>query len=82
MAMDENELKQMSVFFRSLGATESQAATMAAQLLKRAEQIASERGVPRLEAVDYLLKVAIAGREGRVYEGPIPGNGSTKRDEA
>lgn len=79
--MDESpETEKLSALFANLGASESAARTMAEQLLKRAEQLAKERSVSRMEALDYLLKVAIAGREGRVYDGKRPGSGITKRD--
>lgn len=75
------DLEQLTMFFRSLGAEEKTAGVMASQLLKRADQLAVERSVSRLEALDYLLKVTVAGREGEVYDGPIPGKGTTKREK-
>lgn len=77
--MSAREIDQVAAVFINLGATEAQARTMAAQVLKRADQLAQEREIDRLEALQYLLQVAIAGRDGRVYEGPIPGNGTSKR---
>lgn len=78
---DQPDLENLTVFLQSLGADEAAARTMAAQLIKRAGQLAEERSTSRLAALDYLLKVTIAGREGRVYEGQPPGNGATMRDE-
>ncbi|HLS29132.1 MAG TPA: hypothetical protein VK041_10810 [Opitutales bacterium] len=75
------DLEQLATFFRSLGAEEDAASVMASQLLKRADQLAAERSVSRLEAIDYLLKVTVAGREGVVYDGPVPGKGTTKREK-
>jgi hypothetical protein len=49
-----------------LGAPRTQAATMAAQLLKRAEQLAIERGVTREAALKGLLDVVVKGRAGEV----------------
>lgn len=52
-------------FFRRLGADAAQAATMARQLAKRADQVASERGIPREQALDELLRKIADGRSGR-----------------
>jgi len=73
-----NESEQLTELFKSLGANEETAKTMAIQLLKRSEQIAGERSVTKLEALEYLIRVTLAGRDGRVYDGPPPGNGSDK----
>jgi hypothetical protein len=61
------ELEQLSRLCESLGAPPAQAATMATQLLKRAEQLASERGIARETALRGLLEVVVKGRNG---EGP------------
>lgn len=47
-----------------LGADETQARTMARQLLKRSEQIAEERGIKRVEAMEHLLTLLISGSQG------------------
>ena len=60
------ELEQLTQLCERLGATPAQARTMAAQLLKRADQIAGERGVPREAALKGLLDVVIKGRAGEV----------------
>ena len=39
---------------------------MAAQLLKRAEQLASERGISREAALQGLLEVVVKGRAGEL----------------
>lgn len=57
---------QLSRLCERLGATPAQAATMAAQLLKRADQLAVERGVTREEALKGLLEIVIKGRAGEV----------------
>lgn len=49
-----------------LGAQPAQAETMARQLLKRADQLASERGIAREQAMKHLLDVLIHGRQGEV----------------
>ena len=60
------ELEQLTQLCERLGATPAQARTMAAQLLKRADQIAGERGMPREVALKGLLDVVIKGRAGEV----------------
>lgn len=67
------------MLLQSLGAEAPATRVMAAQILKRADQLAAERGASRYEAIDYLVRVTIAGREGRVYDGPLPGNPATVR---
>jgi hypothetical protein len=49
-----------------LGANAEQAHAMAAQLMKRADQLAVERSIPREEAMRYLLEVVTKGRAGGV----------------
>jgi hypothetical protein len=60
------ELEQLTKLCEQLGAPRAQAATMAAQLLKRAEQIAAERGGTRETALKRLLDLMIQGRAGKV----------------
>ena len=59
-----SELEQVTELCRRLGAEPAQAATMAAQLLKRADQLAAERGIGRVAAVRYLLELVVKGRSG------------------
>ncbi len=59
-----SELEQLTELCAKLGAERSAAATMAAQLQKRATQFAHERGVTREEAMRYLLEVLVKGRQG------------------
>ena len=68
------EVEQLTKLCERLGATPTQARTMAAQLLKRAEQIASERGVTREVALKGLLDVVVKGRGGEVPAAfaPVP----------
>jgi len=63
-----NEHEQLTQLCERLGASKAQAATMAAQLLKRAEQIATERGISRVEALKGLVEVVMKGRAGEVPE--------------
>jgi hypothetical protein len=55
---------RVAQIFMNLGAPEAQAKVMAAQLLKRASQIAQERNISEVEAVETLLKQVIAARQG------------------
>jgi hypothetical protein len=76
-----DEVAQLAELCRRLGAPgAAQAETMARQLLKRAEQLAVERGVTREAALQHLLSVLVHGRRGEVPpgfsaptgEGPAP----------
>lgn len=68
-----SELEQLTQLCERLGAPRAQAAAMAAQLLKRAEQIAAERGGTREAALKRLLDLMIQGRAGKVPEEFTPG---------
>jgi hypothetical protein len=61
-----NELDQLTEVCQRLGAPAAQARTMAAQLLKRAGQIAAERGMSREAALSHLLNLLVKGRAGEV----------------
>ena len=60
------ELEQLTQFCARLGAPPGQAATMAAQLLKRADQQARERGVTPAAALQRLLELVAEGHAGKV----------------
>jgi len=60
------ELEQLTALCGRLGAPAAQAATMAAQLLKRAGQLALERGITREVALQGLIEVLVKGRAGEV----------------
>ena len=60
------ELEQLITVCERLGAPRAQAQTMAKQLLKRADQLAAERGTTREAALQGLLEVMIKGRAGEV----------------
>ena len=73
-----SELDELTALCTRLGANQGQAATMAAQLLKRAEQLAAERKIPRTEALAYLLNLVVQGRRGEVppeFQAPPDGKG-------
>ena len=67
--MAESELEQLTRLCRRLGADEAQAGVMAGQLLKRADQLAAERKIPRTQAMQHLLTVLVEGRQGNVPPG-------------
>lgn len=60
------EHDRLTQFCEGLGAPRAQAEAMAAQLLKRADQQAAERGVTREAALQRLLNLVIEGRAGKV----------------
>ncbi|MDO8543788.1 MAG: hypothetical protein Q7S40_25380 [Opitutaceae bacterium] len=67
------ELEQLTALCEQLGAARAQAATMAAQLLKRAGQLAVERGIAREAALSHLLNLLVKGHAGEVpkeFSGP------------
>ena len=59
-----SELEQLTALCRRLGAEPAQAGTMAAQLLKRADQLALDRGIERTAALKYLVELVMKGRSG------------------
>ncbi len=62
-----NELVRLTQLCRRLGApSDAQAETMARQLMKRADQLATERNLTREEAMQHLLSVLAHGRAGEV----------------
>ncbi len=60
------ELEQLTQLCQRLGAAPAQASIMAAQLLKRADQLVAERGLSREAALKGLLEVVVKGRAGEV----------------
>ena len=62
--LDPQELDGITQLFVNLGAQPDQAKVMAAQLLKRAVQIAEERQISKVEATETLLKQVIQARNG------------------
>ena len=72
------ELEKLTQLCERLGAAPAQAGTMARQLLKRADQLAAERGMPREQAMAHLLQVLIQGRQGEVPPGFQPPGPASK----
>ena len=69
------EHEQLMALCRKMGATDAQAEAMARQLAKRADQLATERGISRLEAMTHLLQLVVKGRSGEAppgFEGGRP----------
>ena len=62
--MNEADFAQLTALCRRLGAEPTQAGTMAAQLVKRAGQLAAERGITPTAALGYLVELVIKGRNG------------------
>jgi len=73
-----SDLEKITQLCVRLGAGSDQAATMAAQLLKRSEQISSERGISREAALAQLLEILIQGRSGMVPPAFKPPESSSK----
>ena len=69
------EHEQLVALCTKMGAGPAQAQAMAAQLAKRADQLAAERGITRLEAMSHLLQLVVKGRSGEAppgFEGGRP----------
>lgn len=62
--LPEDYACKVAQIFVNLGAPEAQAKVMASQLLKRAEQIAAERGISKVNATENLLKQVVEARQG------------------
>lgn len=66
------EQEQLTQLCQRLGASPAQASTMAAQLLKRAEQLAAERHSSRETELNRLLELLTKGRAGEVPKDFVP----------
>lgn len=65
-----DEFAKLAQLCRNLGApTDAQAETMARQLQKRADQLAVERGITRVVAMEHLLTLMMHGRRGETPPG-------------
>jgi len=62
--LPDDNVAEIACIFVNLGAPEKQAEVMASQLLKRAQQIAEERNISKVEATETLLKQVIEARQG------------------
>ena len=61
-----DEVVQLAKVFENLGAPKDQARTMAVQLLRRAEQLAEEKNISRVESLDRLIQLCIRGFNGEI----------------
>jgi len=66
------EAEQLTELCQRLGAVPAQAAVMAGQLQKRAQQLAADRGISREEAMKYLLELVVKGRQGEAPLESVP----------
>jgi hypothetical protein len=76
-----SELEQLTELCRRMGAPPEQADAMARQLMKRAGQLAVERGQTRPEVMAYLLRLVVQGRRGEVpkeFQPPTAGGDDSK----
>lgn len=78
-----DELAQLTRLCRNLGASPEQADAMARQMAKRADQLVAERGLTRVAAMEYLLRLVTQGRNGEVpAEFQRPNEGPNKSDSS
>tara|TARA_B110000285_G_scaffold187355_1_gene213086 strand:+ start:1089 stop:1289 length:201 start_codon:yes stop_codon:yes gene_type:complete len=64
MEAEPDQLTLIKSLFLQMGAPEEQAEVMASQLLKRAGQIALDREILIIEAVEILLKQVVEAQQG------------------
>ncbi len=79
----EQELSQISAVLRRLGASDAASEVMAKQMSKRADQWVKERGISRVEAMQRLLELVVAGRSGELppgFEGVSEDNSKQSHD--
>lgn len=69
---DMDEPSQLAKVFENLGAPAGKARTMAGQLLRRAEQIAAERNISKIESLDRLIRLCVKGFHGEVDPDFVP----------
>lgn len=75
-ASDARALEMLYRAFSNLGAPPEQARIMAAQLLKRARQLAAERSIPEATAMADLLAKVVSGHKGDYTGQPPPARGA------
>jgi hypothetical protein len=61
-----NEQEQLAKVFEGLGAQSKQALKMARQLLRRAEQVATEQNISRVESLRRLMRLCVEGFHGKI----------------
>lgn len=61
---DMHDTKKVAELFIRMGASRERSNIMAAQLLKRAEQLAEERNISKVAALENLLKLVFEAQQG------------------
>lgn len=61
-----NDIIRLTELCGKLGASPRQAEAMAGQILKRADQLMVQRNQTREQALEYLLRLLVQGRNGEV----------------
>ena len=77
--MSATERELLLSLCEKLGAPSTQAGTMADQLIKRRDQLATERGWTQTRAMEHLLTLLVKGRSGEPppgFEGGKPPGGA------
>lgn len=64
--MKDEEIQQVATIFQNLGAEKGQAITMASQLIKRSEQLATKNNSSKFSELQALLETAICGAQGEL----------------
>ena len=64
-----NQREQLTSLCARLGAEGPQAGVMADQLIKRCDQLVTERGWSRVQAMQHLLTLLVKGRSGETIPG-------------
>ena len=59
----EEEIEKITMICKRTGVTDEQAKLMASRLIKRADQLALEREITRVEAMSHLLGLLVKGIE-------------------
>ena len=75
-----NEQEQLAKVFKGLGAESKQAFTMARQLLRRAEQVAQEQNISRVESLKRLMRLCHEGFQGKIDPDFAPTNRKNKKN--
>ena len=61
-----NEVQKLSKVFENLGAQSTQALTMARQVLRRADQLAEEKNISRIDSLERLMRLCVRGFQGEI----------------
>lgn len=61
-----NEVQKLSKVFENLGAQSTQALTMARQVMRRADQLAEEKNISRIDSLERLMRLCVRGFQGEI----------------